>query len=101
MALAFTANVHGQNVGIGVVNPQSKLSVNGATSSGGLAIGDATYTSTAGTVAPANGALIEGNVGIGITAPQVPLHVDGQKPPTQSFRRGIAGWPRSRLKWKP
>jgi hypothetical protein len=49
------------------------LSVNGTTSNGGLAIGDSTYTSTAGTVAPTNGALIEGNVGIGLTGPQVPL----------------------------
>jgi hypothetical protein len=54
------------------------LSVNGTTSSGGLAIGDSTYTSTAGIVAPTNGAIIEGNTGIGITAPQVPLHVDGE-----------------------
>ncbi len=67
-----------QNVGIGVSNPQSKLSVNGTTASGGLAIGDSTYTSTAGTVAPTNGALIEGNVGISLTTPQVPLHVNGQ-----------------------
>jgi len=42
-----------------------------------LAIGDSTYTSTAGTIAPTNGALIEGNVGIGLTTPQAPLHVDG------------------------
>jgi Chaperone of endosialidase len=79
LALAFTANVQAQNVGIGVSNPQSKLSVNGTTASGGLAIGDATYTSTAGTVAPVNGAIIKGNVGIGLTTPQVPLHVDGQE----------------------
>jgi hypothetical protein len=71
------ANIHAQNVGIDVPNPQSKLSVNGTTSSGGLAIGDTTYTSTAGTIAPTNGALIEGNVGIGLTTPQVPLHVNG------------------------
>jgi Chaperone of endosialidase len=79
LALAFTANVQAQNVGIGVSNPQSKLSMNGTTASGGLAIGDATYTSTAGTVAPVNGAIIKGNVGIGLTTPQVPLHVDGQE----------------------
>jgi hypothetical protein len=79
LALSFAVtDVHGQNVGIGVTSPQSKLSVNGTTSSGGLAIGDSTYTSTAGTVAPANGALIQGSVGIGITTPQGPLHVNGQ-----------------------
>jgi hypothetical protein len=77
-ALLFISSATAQNVGIGVSNPLSKLSVNGATASGGLAIGDATYPSTAGTVAPTNGALIEGNVGIALTTPQVPLHVDGE-----------------------
>jgi hypothetical protein len=73
----ITFDVQAQNVGIGVSNPQSKLSVNGTTSSGGLAVGDSTYTSTSGTVAPANGALIQGSVGLGITTPQVALHVNG------------------------
>ena len=77
LTLLLAVDVRAQNVGIGVPNPVSKLSVNGTTSNGGLAIGDSTYTSTAGTVAPVNGALIEGNVGIGLTTPQVPLHVDG------------------------
>ena len=77
-AILFSTAIHAQNVGIGVTNPQSKLSINGTTSSGGLAIGDSTYTSTAGTVAPANGALIQGSVGMGLTTPQVPLHVNGQ-----------------------
>jgi len=63
----ITFDVQAQNVGIGVSNPQSKLSVNGSTSSGGLAVGDSTYTSTAGTVAPTNGAIIAGFVGIGTT----------------------------------
>ena len=71
------ATLPAQNVGIGVSSPKSMLSVNGTTSSGGLAIGDSSYTSTTGTIAPTNGALIEGNVGIGLTAPQVPLYVDG------------------------
>lgn len=58
LALFLAAEVHAQNVGIGVANPQSKLSLNGTTSSGGLAIGDATYTSTTGTIAPQNGATL-------------------------------------------
>src|SRR5215469_15067538 len=78
LGLTFNAAIlRAQNVGIDVSNPQSKLSLNGTTSSGGLAIGDSTYTSTAGTIAPTNGAMIEGNVGIGLTTPQVPLHVNG------------------------
>ena len=80
MCLGVTFNaatLPAQNVGIGVSSPKSMLSVNGTTSSGGLAIGDSSYTSTTGTIAPTNGALIEGNVGIGLTAPQVPLPVDG------------------------
>jgi trimeric autotransporter adhesin len=43
--------------------------------SGGLSVGDDTYTSTAGTVAPANGAMIQGFVGIGTTKPVSPLNV--------------------------
>jgi hypothetical protein len=78
ITLLFVSSAAAQNVGIGVSNPQSKLSVNGTTASGGLAIGDSTYTSTSGTVAPANGALIQGTVGMGITTPQVPLHITGQ-----------------------
>jgi hypothetical protein len=78
-ALLFVSSAAAQNVGIGVSNPQSKLSVNGTTASGGLAIGDSTYTSTSGTVAPANGALIQGSVGMGISTPQVPLHVNGRE----------------------
>jgi hypothetical protein len=77
--LLFVSTAAAQNVGIGVSNPQSKLSVNGTTASGGLAIGDSTYTSTSGTVAPTNGALIQGSVGMGILTPQVPLHVNGQE----------------------
>ena len=55
------------NVGIGVINPQSKIDVEGS-----LAVG-ATYSGT--TAAPTNGAIIEGNVGIGTSAPDVPLVV--------------------------
>jgi hypothetical protein len=77
-AILFSTAIQAQNVGIGVPNPQSKLSVNGTTATGGLAIGDSTYTSTAGTVAPTNGAIIQGSVGMGLSTPQVPLHVNGQ-----------------------
>jgi polyhydroxyalkanoate synthesis regulator phasin len=66
LALLLTVNVHGQNVGIGFTNPQSKLTVNG-----NLAVG-ADYNSAA----PANGALFEGYVGIGTTSPVAPLHVN-------------------------
>jgi len=68
LALFLAVNVHAQNVGIGFSNPASKLTVNG-----NLAIG-----TDYNTAAPVNGALIEGNTGIGLTAPQVPLHVDGE-----------------------
>jgi hypothetical protein len=69
LALSLAVDVQAQNVGIGTSSPASKLTVNGS-----LAVG-ADYTTTA---APSNGALIEGNTGIGLTAPQVPLHVDGR-----------------------
>jgi Chaperone of endosialidase len=59
LALALSASVHAQNVGIGFSNPQSKLTVNG-----NFAVG-ANYN----VAAPANGALIEGVTGIGTTAP--------------------------------
>lgn len=75
VAALFTSVVSAQNVGIGTTTPKSKLSVNGSTASGGMAIGDATYTSTTGTVAPSNGAIIQGDVGIGGTVPLAKLHV--------------------------
>lgn len=59
LALFLAANVHAQNVGIGVSNPQSKLTVNG-----NLAVG-ASYN----VVAPTNGAIIQGTVGIGTSSP--------------------------------
>ena len=65
----LTSIVSAQNVGIGTTTPKSKLSVNGSTASGGMAIGDATYTSTTGTVAPLNGAIIQGFTGIGTKSP--------------------------------
>jgi hypothetical protein len=75
-AILLSTIGHAQNVGIGVSNPQSKLSINGTSSSGGLAIGDSTYTSTAGTVAPVGGAIVQGNVGIGTTSLVAGANVD-------------------------
>jgi hypothetical protein len=43
---------------------------------GNLAVG-ATYAGSGGTAAPANGAIIQGNVGIGTNAPSTNLHVVG------------------------
>jgi Chaperone of endosialidase len=64
-ALFFAGTVHAQNVGLGFSNPQSQLAVNG-----NLAIG-----TDYNLPAPANGALVEGYVGIGTTSPIAPLHV--------------------------
>jgi hypothetical protein len=77
VAALLTTVASAQNVGIGTTTPKSKLSVNGSTASGGLAIGDATYTSTTGTVAPTNGAIIQGNTGIATVAPICQLDVRG------------------------
>ena len=68
-AALLTSTASAQNVGIGTTTPKSKLSVNGSTASGGIAVGDATYTSTTGTVAPLNGAIIQGFTGIGTKSP--------------------------------
>ena len=76
LALLLTVNVHGQNVGIGFTNPQSKLTVNG-----NLTVG-ADYN----TAAPANGALVEGFVGIGTTSPVAPLHRARTRRPQRAIR---------------
>jgi hypothetical protein len=64
--LALNAPLHAANTGINTLAPASQLTVNG-----NFAVG-AAYTATA---APANGAIIQGRVGIGTSAPQNPLHV--------------------------
>jgi hypothetical protein len=66
-AFAFVSVASAQNVGIGFSNPASKLTVNG-----NFAVG-ADYN----LAAPTNGALIEGSVGIGNTAPRTLLEVSG------------------------
>jgi len=84
LGLFSTVSLHAQNVGIGFSSPNSKLTVNG-----NFAL-EADYN----VVAPTNGALIEGNVGLGITAPQVPLHLDGQEYVAAGgvTGRGILAW---------
>jgi hypothetical protein len=59
--------MYSQNVGINIATPLSKLDVNG-----NLTVG-ATYSGT--NAAPSDGALIQGNVGIGITGPNGKLHL--------------------------
>lgn len=59
--IGHAAFVHAQNVGIGQSSPISKLDVNG-----NLVVGSA-YSGV--TAAPSNGAIIEGNVGIGTNNP--------------------------------
>ncbi len=56
------------NVGVGMINPASKLQVNG-----NAAIGYVSATS-----APSNGLVVSGNVGIGTSNPTAKLEVTGQ-----------------------
>jgi hypothetical protein len=58
---------YSQNMGISAASPVSKLDVNGNVTVG------TTYAGT--NAAPSNGALIEGNVGIGLTSPNGKLHL--------------------------
>lgn len=70
LCLPFSAGLlQAQNVGIGQAIPVNKLDVNGA-----LSVGTA-YSGVSS--APANGAIIQGNTGIGIAAPAHRLHVVG------------------------
>lgn len=65
LVLSLAIDLQAQNVGIGFSNPASKLTVNG-----NFAVG-ADYNAAA----PTNGAIIEGNVGIGTSTPLSLLNV--------------------------
>lgn len=65
----FGTHLWGQNVGIGQSAPISKLDVNGDLTVGTGYSGSST--------APPNGAIIQGDVGIGTAAPAYDLHVVG------------------------
>jgi hypothetical protein len=65
LVLLVSGSAFAQNVGIGQAAPKSKLDVNG-----NLQVG-ATYSGVTANAAPANGAIIEGKVGIGTAATTV------------------------------
>src|SRR5690606_17505921 len=64
IAISIKSNT---NVGIGTSTAMNRLTVAGGTSIGGGYVGNG---------APANGLLVEGNVGIGTTSPLVKFHVE-------------------------
>lgn len=66
---ATEISTQGTNIGIGTISRSNALSVRST-----LAVGSATYTSQ---TAPTNGAIIEGNVGIGSPIPTKQLDVVG------------------------
>lgn len=68
-ALFLSASLSAQNVGVDQSSPASKLDVNG-----NLTVGSG-YSGTS--AAPANGAIFEGNVGIGTSSPNRLLQVAG------------------------
>lgn len=73
------------NFGVGEEDPINRIDV-----AGGVAIG-ATYAGT--TVAPANGLLVEGRVGIGATSPSVSLAIENTTSPSIHLRRdGTNEW---------
>jgi|GEM_PF-5738481 len=65
-AVLLSLSAQAQNVGIGETAPANKLSVKG-----GFSVGTG-YSTTA---APTNGAIIQGNVGIGTPSPTASLHI--------------------------
>ncbi len=67
LMLFYSTGVQAQGIGIGTPTPASKLDI-----SGNLTVGS-TYAGT--NAAPTNGALIQGNVGIGLTSPNGRLHL--------------------------
>jgi hypothetical protein len=77
---SYSGWVHAQGMGVGTTTPASTLDV-----SGNLTVG-ATYSGT--NAAPANGVLIQGNVGIGTTAPNGKLHVQEATGTTTSASAG-------------
>jgi len=73
----------GGNVGIGTIDPKSKLDVKG-----NAVIGQ-TYSANA--IAPSSGLLVEGRVGIKTTSPSAPLHVAGAIRTTDKLEFGSVG----------
>ncbi|MGC4041363.1 MAG: hypothetical protein QM710_11425 [Flavobacterium sp.] len=74
------------NMGIGLGNnviPQNKLDVKGAVAIGS---GYMTTLSTAGPTAPANGLIVEGNVGVGTSAPANKLEITSSTANTSGLR---------------
>jgi hypothetical protein len=63
-----THALHAQNVGIGQPLPQSKLDIDG-----GVTVGE-TYSGS--NAAPSNGAIFEGQIGIGTTSPATSVKLD-------------------------
>jgi hypothetical protein len=72
----------GTNIGISTVSPNNTLGING-----GVAVGSYSYTNT---TAPTNGAIIQGNVGIGSPTPGQQLDVSGTVRGT-NFTAGAGG----------
>ena len=68
-AILCTISLTAQNLGVDQSNPVNKVDING-----NLSVGSG-YSGTL--FAPANGAIFEGSVGIGIAMPETQLHISG------------------------